>query len=359
MKKYSNIIVPLSIFTLSRVLIYVLVWLLGMYGFGAGAHLVRWDAEAYSIIAQQGYQFNGSYIDGGFFIAFFPLLPILISGAMSVFEISAATAGLSISFVFGLVSAVLLYKVLEKWRGRDVAQIGVTLFSFYPTTVFMSAPYTESLFLCLVLGLILSLDAEKYKTATALLALSFVTRVTGSVLGIYYLVRMWKQKVPKLKLLLFSFLSSLPFIAFLFLQYKKFGTPFAFLIAQREYWKHEFVLPWQGFFEFISDVFLSTIDRPMLYQDFVLFSLVILTFFLSWKRIPRHIWFFGIGIVTLTLLHDGVRGMGRYLMLVLPIYYYWAEVLAAKKYLYPYVLAVLGFWMCLDTIVFALRSVIF
>ncbi|HUY11873.1 MAG TPA: mannosyltransferase family protein, partial [Candidatus Dormibacteraeota bacterium] len=103
----------------------------------------RWDAVHYLNIATRGYQ--------GTEMAFFPLFPMMIR-ALGVLVGNHLIAGLLISnacFFFGLL---FLYKLLEREFDRTVARRAIFYISIFPSAVFFSAVYTESLFFMLTVA---------------------------------------------------------------------------------------------------------------------------------------------------------------------------------------------------------------
>ncbi|MFM2383901.1 MAG: hypothetical protein RIQ72_473, partial [Candidatus Parcubacteria bacterium] len=216
-------VAPATIFIVSRIFVFCIVWIIATYGFGQHAEFNQWDSESYVSLATSGYQFFGEYKGQGSYIAFYPLFPILMSGVMSVLSIDVVQAGLIISFVFGAGSAILLYYLVSRWRNRDAGLLAVLLFSFYPHGVFLTAPYTESLFMFLVLSFVLLIQTKKNVAAGAIVACAMVTKMTGGVLGLVYVYDMYRQGVHKAKIILYGMLAVLPLFLFLLFQKLKFG----------------------------------------------------------------------------------------------------------------------------------------
>ena len=103
----------------------------------------RWDAEHYLRIAGQGYF--------GTEPAFFPLYPLLIR-IVSGFTGSLLVAGLIVSNTASFLSLLYLYKLVEHEYNRHVAQRATFFVSIFPTAIFFSAVYSESLFLFLTVA---------------------------------------------------------------------------------------------------------------------------------------------------------------------------------------------------------------
>ena len=84
-------------------------------------------------------------------MAFFPLYPLLIRfvGALAGNHFIAGLLISNACFFFGLL---FLYKLLEHEYDRSVARRAIFYVSIFPTAVFFSAVYTESLFFMLTVA---------------------------------------------------------------------------------------------------------------------------------------------------------------------------------------------------------------
>ncbi len=183
--------------------------------------------------------------------------------------------------------------------------------------------------------------------------------MTGGVLGFVYVYDMYRQGVHKVKILLYGMLSGVPLLLFFVFQKLKFGTFFASMNAQSVNWGQGLVFPWEGAWIFYQKVFSDTPIRGMWIQEGVLLSIMILTLILSVKKVPRTVWYIGLGIVLFTLCSNNIQGMGRYMILCVPFYYIWADILTDKKILSMVVVGSMAMWMSLATILFAIREIIF
>lgn len=139
----------------------------------------RWDAVHYLDIATQGYQ--------GTDMAFFPLYPFLIR-IVGTLAGSHLIAGLLISnacFFFGLL---YLYKLLEHEFDRPVARRAIFYISIFPSAVFFSAVYTESLFFMLTVASFYYLRGHRWWIAGAFGFFAALTRVEGVLLAVPFAI---------------------------------------------------------------------------------------------------------------------------------------------------------------------------
>jgi hypothetical protein len=147
---------------------------LGRIGNALAATVVRWDAIHYLNIARHGYARGGDTV-------FLPMLPALVRVGGAVLG-SDVVAGALISLAALVIAMVLLHRLAERELGPRAADATVLLMCFAPLSVFLSALYTESLFLAFSAGCLLALREERWALAGAAAAAASVTRVTGVLL---------------------------------------------------------------------------------------------------------------------------------------------------------------------------------
>jgi Mannosyltransferase (PIG-V) len=147
---------------------------LGRVGSVLAAPAVRWDAIHYLQIAQHGYQ-------SGRDAAFYPLYPILIR-AVSLLTHSLVIAGVLISLGSMLAAMLIIRRLTELELGDRVANVTTQLLAFGPMAVFLSAVYTESLFLALSAGTIYAARRGRWAQAGVLGCFAAMERSSGALL---------------------------------------------------------------------------------------------------------------------------------------------------------------------------------
>ena len=164
----------------------------GWLGDALAGPAARWDSSWYLVIAHYGYR-----PDLGAFTApraaFFPLYPLGLRG-ISWLGTPPLLAGVLLSIA---ALALALYGIhrlttLEFRRGalalggapraHDVARLAVLLTAFAPMAFFLSAVYSESLFLALSVALFWSARHGRWAAAGVLCALAGATRSAGLLL---------------------------------------------------------------------------------------------------------------------------------------------------------------------------------
>ena len=135
----------------------------------------RWDAVWYLAIANDGY---GHEAQRG---AFFPLYPALVKAAGAVVG-SPVVAGMLVSTAAFLVALVLLHRLTALELGEEAARGAVWCLACFPMAFFLSAVYSEALFLALSIGAVYAARTGRWAWAGALAALGAGTRSAGILL---------------------------------------------------------------------------------------------------------------------------------------------------------------------------------
>jgi hypothetical protein len=134
-------------------------------------NLNRWDAGWYQTIVTRGYQADNA--------TFFPLYPIALQLFIPLFAAPAAfvNAALIVS-ILTILAITWLLLALAKHDHIPEPSLAVLLCLFFPTAFFLAAPYSESLFIALLLGFVLALKKQRFNLAFGLGILLGLTRVT-------------------------------------------------------------------------------------------------------------------------------------------------------------------------------------
>ena len=139
----------------------------------------RWDAEHYLGIARDGYS--------GTEPAFFPLYPMLIRalGRMTGSDLIAALLISNAACFFGLL---YLYKLVEHEYNRAVAHRATFYLAIFPTAIFLSAAYSESLFLFLTVAAFYYLRERRWLTAGVFGFFAAMSRSEGILLAVPFAI---------------------------------------------------------------------------------------------------------------------------------------------------------------------------
>jgi hypothetical protein len=144
----------------------------GYFGSLVFASVERWDSGYFLAVATNGY---GAGKD---LTAFYPLYPALIH-VSSWFVGSPITAGFLISLATFVGALYATYALVRLDFSEDVAVATVLLLAFFPTSLFFSAVYSESLFLLLSVATIYEARRSRWIWAGVLGFLAALTRNSG------------------------------------------------------------------------------------------------------------------------------------------------------------------------------------
>jgi Mannosyltransferase (PIG-V) len=136
----------------------------------------RFDALWFLRIATAG------YVDGDGSAAFFPLYPMLIRIVSPVLGGHPLAAGLLLSNAAFLGALIALYFLTSSEFDERIARRAVMYLAVFPTAYFFLAPYSESLFLMLVVVSLWAARRGKWPLAGAAGALAAATRNLGILL---------------------------------------------------------------------------------------------------------------------------------------------------------------------------------
>jgi hypothetical protein len=197
--------------------------------------LARWDAIWYLSIAHSGYAAAGTP-------AFFPLYPLTVRAA--AFGIGSSgvllLASYAVSAACLIVGLTLLHKLVELELGPRFARPALMLVALWPAALFFSAPYSESLFLALSVGMFYAARTDRLALAAGLCAAAAATRPTGLVLILPLAWMAWRAR--QLRWLAVTPAGALLFSAWLAADGQR---PFGWLDVERG-WGHAFKGPWGG-----------------------------------------------------------------------------------------------------------------
>jgi Gpi18-like mannosyltransferase len=196
----------------------------------------KWDSPHYMYIAQNGYTNQG---DAANFIVFFPLYPFLVR--LITFDFAYINlSGLIISNISSLIAVIYLFKLAKLDYSDSVAKKAVLFLSVFPTAYFLSAVFTESLFLALTIASLYYARNAKWAYTGVLGLLASLTRIAGLLLLPVLIVEYLHQKEWKIKAtdpkLIWTSLPAIGFLIYLLINYQVTGNFFTFIEIERTHW---------------------------------------------------------------------------------------------------------------------------
>ena len=201
--------------------------------------LTRWDGGAYLSVARDGYSFPP---DAQSNVAFAPLLPLLMRGLAQLTgrtdDDALIAAGLVVVNLALLVALVYLVALGRSEVGDAGARRAALYLLVFPTTVFLSALYGESLFLAGACGAMVEARHGRWWRAGALGALGALARPFGFVMAVPLAVEMFLARKGGRIRRVDALAATLPVVALAAWQaylWRLFGDPFVYLAAQRTF----------------------------------------------------------------------------------------------------------------------------
>lgn len=278
-----------------------------------------WDAPHYIGISQYGY---GPAHDPAE-IAFFPLVPLLIRAGSLV--LPPLVTGMLASLLATLAAGIGLYRLVLLDGDRRTALGAVLALNLFPTSFALIPPYSEPVFLCLVVWSFYLARRGGWGGSAALGALASAARLQGLFLApslaVEYLAQCRRLGVGILWLLLVP-VGTLVYLA---VNQVAFGDPLYFLAVQREHFFHSAAPPWEVLGRLVDGIAgqSPTIDWATLYLApllafGVLLATAIWTLASRYSR-PSYAAYAWLTLLTLTTLTWPIS-VPRYLLGVFPLF---------------------------------------
>jgi hypothetical protein len=303
----------------------------------------RWDAGHYAEIALVGYS---NLIVPKW--AFFPGYPVLIgvlgrlltATTQVPLDLAIYLAGFLVSNLafFGSIYYLYMLSVIVL-RNAKLGYYSALFLAIYPAGVFLSAIYSESLFLLLMLSSLYYWRTARLDKSAVLGFLAALTRPVGILLVVPYLYEIWvdssRRKSASSYLPVVSIL--LGYLAFMAYSQAMTGTPFAAFAVERSYWG---VIP-NGVLVSYNDILANPIIVP-----YLLLSIcgVAASFSTARSRAETAIDVFAIGLLA-TYLLTPLTSFPRFSITLVPAYWSysrWSENAVARILMYGLFLALLA-----------------
>jgi len=284
----------------------------------------QWDANWYMSIIVDGYQWIPGDQSN---VAFFPLYPMAARGAGWLLGGNYLLGGLLLSSAFMVGGMAFLYRLVQDEYGDDMARRSVWLLAIFPTSVFFTTLYTESLFLMASVAAFYFARRGSWALAGVWGLLAALTRVTGMLLLLPLAWEYLAQKGFSLKKVrpAVLWLTLVPVGLFLYMGYLyiDFSEPLAFAETQAAGWGHEFKLPWGSFGHDIS--FLLDQSELWVIYELAATALLITLIVAGIRKLPGSYTFYMVMSLLLPLTGGTTKSMSRYLLVVFPLFILMAQ----------------------------------
>jgi Gpi18-like mannosyltransferase len=300
-----------------------------------GPHCLRgwtkFDAGWYRDIAENGYYYKGNREQSS--VPFFPTYPMAMRGVQGVFGGNMVAWGIPITFVCGLLSAILFHRWAARRFGRRPAAVGAAILCLWPYAFYLyGAVYADAMFLAFVLMAFSFVNAGHTLLAGLSGAFATATRPVGLavLLGLIAIVwekdrrqnlRPFRQRRDWWVVLAAGGLGA--YATYLWIE---FGNPFAFAVAEGAPGWDQKSTPRTWFkFEYFERV-VEFRQRGLLYPLNLTAQLLLAVVLLVATIKARHKLGFGYTVYTVSVLaipligSKDFQGVGRYSLAAFPAF---------------------------------------
>jgi Gpi18-like mannosyltransferase len=282
----------------------------------------RWDGNWYISIMTQGYQYRPGEESN---LAFAPLYPLLSRLAAAPFSgagrLPQVVGGLLVSNLALLVGLAYLSALIRLDYEASTATRAAWYLCVFPTTLFLSAIYTESLFMALATAAFYYGRRGQWWVAGAVGGLVALTRVYGVAIFVPLAWEYWASRDRRERAVSPTVLALglIPVGFALWLGYMQvaFGDPLIFLRVQSA-WGRATMWPWETFQRVFSLPWSLHGGNSMLDLGFSLFYLLLIP--ISWRVLrPGYALFMSLFLAI--LLSSGfLASVSRYGMTLFPLF---------------------------------------
>lgn len=299
-----------------------------------------WDAPHYLRIAEVGYRPVVAPGDDPLFIVFFPGFPLAVR-AVELLIGDLVLAGLVVSYLAGVGASYLLYRLVRLDRGHREAWSAVMLLLCAPTAYYLSAPYSEALFLCAVLGCVYAVRTGRWAAAGWAGAVATGTRVTGVALAPLLLLSAFTGRATiaeRARRIGWSALAGAGLAGYLLTNQVVHGDPLHFLIPQREHWNQHAVWPWVPVIDAARALGGGTegVTRFMYVGRLAAVAVALPLLLVGLRTLRRADAGFGWTALVLVMSASWLLSLPRYVLVIYPLYLVAARLTASRPVvLYP------------------------
>lgn len=317
----------------------------------------RFDALWFLRIATAG------YVDGDGSAVFFPLFPLLIRGLSPILGGHPLAAAFLVSHAAAFGSMVALYFLTAGEFDERTARRAVLYLALFPTSFFLLAPYSESLFLLLVLASLWAARRRWWWAAGLAGAGASATRNLGVLLVVplaVEAVHQWRERRDLRALLLsllWSAVAAAGAVAYL-VYWQGSAGDFRAPIHQQQNWQRETSFPLATLVRGTVEAFRWVGQYPGGYHllDWLIAVPAVLA--AAWVVLRTRPVFGAYTVISLAaplsyvFLPRPFMSLPRFLLVVFPILWPWAVLGLRRRGIHEAVVAVSAGLLALLTLLF-------
>lgn len=273
--------------------------------------LIPWDGTWYRDLALDGY--DSPSLEGG--IRFFPLWPLL-GRLFGWIGDRPDIALVVLSNLLALVAGMLLYRITVQETGNHgTARRAVRLFALFPPAFVLVLGYSESLYLTLAMGFVLTARSRRWGGTAALGFLAGLTRPVAGLLAFPAAVRAWQTDRRSPMAILAVISAPLGTLSFLVWSEREQGGWRAPIDAQREL-RGEITEPVTRLISGLADGFRG--DEGELFHSLAALILIGLAVHVV-RNLSTDLWVYVVPSTLLLISADNLNSMERYALSVFPL----------------------------------------
>jgi Ca2+/Na+ antiporter len=182
----------------------------------------RWDSYWFVEVARNGY---GGLEDTP---AFYPLYPGLLAGVGRILGGHYVLAGILVSLAASSAAFVLLGRLARQLAGQELAWRTLLFLALFPTSFFLTAVYSEGLFLLLAVATFLLAERGRLAEASFVAGLALLTRPTAFALLPALAIFAWRSQ-DRVRSLATLLIAPVVFAIYPLVLQRQTGDPFRFL----------------------------------------------------------------------------------------------------------------------------------
>ena len=310
---------------------------------------VRFDGIYFRALAEHGYAEASRIVrvqqGFAFLTAFFPLFPLLISLAAPLFGYDYTFAAVLVPQALTYLALVALFRLVALDFSRRVAWLTLLSLVAFPTSFFLLAPYSETLFLLLVVVTFYFYRQRRFLPAGLAGVLASATRIMGPlVCGALLLAlarRWWAQTLsreqrsrsrslpallrefPDLPFVLLMPLGMLVYLGYLWLA---FGDPLIFVRghASSEWRVNASLLgPLKGlglpFYTLLARDWTSAAFRMNLFNSAFFYTAIAVAVY-AWRKVPFSYSLYALLVIFVPTFDGTLISVPRYLLISFPLF---------------------------------------
>lgn len=313
---------------------YELLFNIPVFSRGALLPLLNFDGRNYLAIVKYGYEANSQLA------VFFPLYPLLVRTFSFNLFFNPIVVGLLISAVCILAAVIVLYKLLQIEYSEKIAMRSIMLLLLFPTSFYLFAYYTEGLFLLFSVLFFWFIKKNNLFMASVSVFFATATRLVGLALVPSLILEVYEIYKKENKITWSVLISPLGFVSYAIFNYLKFGNPFLMITAQTSSSfgrSIDILSPFHifrdAFIKIISGPFPpydSAFVYPVIILEFLYAVFILIILYFAFGKLPKSYFLYILFSIVLIFYSSALSSIGRYILVIFPIYVLLALTLPRK-----------------------------